>query len=148
MMTIPMLALALLAQATSQPTTLPTSQPTTAATPCPCQGKPGIWFPTAAALKLSNEVQNCRKELPTLRELTERLRYLAYTIHPRHASSITRELELVNKKVEVFSAENTRLAGALIKAQRRPWYKDPLLWFAVGLVVGGGTVTAVVVAAR
>jgi hypothetical protein len=141
--------LPLLASSASQPASQPASRPS-AAKPCLCEQKPGIWFPTQDALRLSNELKTCRKELPTLREMTKKLEVLVYNTHPRRTASLTAEIAIVNKKVELLTGENDRLAHALKKAQARQtaWWRSPILWFCAGLVVSGAGAVTIAVATR
>lgn len=45
------------------------------------------------------------------------------------------------EQIFVLEGDNTKLRKEL--NSERKWYKDPWFWFAMGLVLGGGTVAAV-----
>jgi len=93
---------------------------------------PGVFFPHAASLRLLAEVEQCRVELPVLRDLVAKDEELIRKLDGRvvDLGKQNEDLKEMNKKA-LKTADDARKSG--------PWYERMLSagkWIAAGIVLG------------
>ena len=93
---------------------------------------PGVFFPQAASLRLLAEVEQCRAEIPALRDLVAKDEELIQKLDGRvvELGKQNDDLKEMNKKA-IKVADEARKSG--------PWYQRALSagkWIAAGVILG------------
>lgn len=102
------------------------------------QGAPGVWFPEPVARCVLADVKLLPLKLRDVSDLTSKVHLL------------TLDLASLRVALDFSKQEAVSLRGALdLQVEEvqdaHAWYRSPYLWFGVGLVLGAGGVTALVV---
>jgi hypothetical protein len=99
------------------------------------EGHPGYWFPEAAATKMLADLE----ELPPLRQKTDLLE-LKIKKMEEFELLLKRDLEVTEeisgKWKTAFDEQIT--INATYEKKLNAWYRSPVLWTGVGMLLGGG----------
>jgi hypothetical protein len=108
--------------------------------PHPQTQEPGMWLD----IELSRDALSCMQTAPE--------REVRYHLLEDQLALSSRRVAVLEQSNDAATESLEQLGEALSRTQRerddavdarRAWFRSPLLWFCVGLVLGGGAVTAV-----
>ena len=109
--------------------------------PLVLDGVSGVWVPLAYAQRL----EAYRLELPEVRAA---LRIAVERLELRGAESLTLRAAVDDARAQLATASQTIDGLTAIVRDLRAWWRDPVLWCVVGVVVGVAAMGAIALAVR